>query len=109
MTLFAQLTYNIQLLESCCFNLKPIRFLVRQVFLSKLTTVFCFPRADLSNAPVLLGPARSGAAVALQHFEGLLASRPGGGVLPRPQLCSRHFAASHGRGRGVSHAQVSDV
>lgn len=41
MTLFAELTYSIQLLKSCCFNLKPIRFLVRQEFSSEITTA-CF-------------------------------------------------------------------
>lgn len=36
-------------------------------------------------------PARSGAAATLQHFEGLLASRPRSRVLPKSQLCSRYL------------------
>lgn len=65
------------------------------------SNVCCFCRANLSNTSVLLCPAGSGAALTLQHSEGLLASRPGSRILPRSQLCSRHFAASHGWGRGI--------
>lgn len=64
---------------------------------------------NLSNPSEPLSPAGSKATVILQHVESLLASRPRSRILPRSQLCSRHFAASHGWGRGISHAQVSDI